>query len=1104
MQVAPKPPGLGALLSAEKGRTHILVCRNNGAAAGYMADALFFAPQLAQDVGLLPDWETLPYDQVPLDPTQVSRRIATLQRMAEGKVRCLFTSPAALLQRLPPPATVRLARLRLQAGQQMELDQLAAMLEAARYEKCRQVLNPGQYAVRGALVDFYPLAFQHPVRLDFLDDSLESIRTFDPDTQLSLERLDEVVFSESRELPLHKAALEVFSHNFTQRFDIDERTCPLYRRVMSGGLAPGAEYYTPLFFEETAGLHDYLGQDARLLFATGAAAAVRSFEKLVQARHEQLCNDPQRPLLQPQECFASLAEVLGRGTAPPPQPGEDAAGWRRLDPGDNPLEKALRAQGRGQRVAVVCGHKGRMEPVRRRLEELGGAPTEAASWDEFARSDAGLAVLPGDLGASYRNTALGLRVINSEEQGITRVRESGRPQQGHGTAAPEFLPGDLVVHPVHGVARFAGLEARQARGETQECAALHYAKGIVLYVSIESLHRLSRYEGEDSQGREPDQLGTRAFHRARAKAMEQARRDAAVQLEQLAMRAKTVAPSIECDPADMEAFAKTFAFAATEGQERVLAEILADMRGPAPMDRLLCGDVGFGKTEVAVRAIYAAVKAGYQACLIVPTTLLCHQHTQTLRDRFTGWGVRVESLSSIFQQDKERVRRELAEGKVDVLISTHALMRGRYEVPRLGLAVIDEEHRFGVSDKDAVLRMSRGAHRLKMSATPIPRSLAKALAGISEISRLDTPLPGRIPIATQVKAWDDALVREAIQRELQRGGQVFVVHYRIAGLQDYLERLRDLVPRARYGIAHGGMHQRRLRSVVEAFRNRQIDVLLSTTIVESGLDLANANTILITRADRMGIATLHQLRGRVGRGSSQAWCWLLHPPIGQLPTAARARLAAVSQAATLGSGTSLAEDDLEIRGAGELLGTRQHGHIQKVGLRMYLDLLHDAIEEIQSGKPAGDDEEGEDGPMAADLTYHLGDSALLPEDYIDDPFQRLLLYRRLARAEAGGEIEEVREEMADRFGPLPEEAEALVRNCLLRLRGQRLGIRSVNFHSGAIHLDLEPEPGMDPMRLVQLVRKHPEKLRVRPDKLRVTSAAGSAARDLDWFFSSLE
>ena len=1089
------PPQLAALLDQHPNLKVLVVCPDANNARDYHSDLSFFAGNDAPI--FFPDWESLPYDAVDISPTTVVERLTALQDLIEGK-HVLITTAAAALLRLPPREQLQLTKLHLRVDDQWEVGALGRLLSQGNYSRVGRVQAPGEYAQRGAILDFYPFSSAQPVRLEFLDDSIERMRFFDPTDQRSLEEIDSLDCTRGHELPMATANTRIFQERFRARFDIDERDCEIFQHVRDGQIARGLEYYSPLFFESMAILPEYFSSPPILMMAPGTKRVMRSLLQIARDRYAEGHSSETRPLLKVDECWCDESEIK-QATIPlgkTPVRLTDAQHWRSPHVRQDRLEYAVKALPKS-RVLVVVPSAQQVEPVQRALGELSDiTPTTVANWSEFAHGQDQLAISHGPLcnfWDSGKELVVGMRLETEQIEPDVKI--------GNKAFTPDFMPGDFVVHPHHGVGNYQGLEVLEHHGHRQECAVIGYLGGTTLSLPIEDLHTLTLYQNiEDDQTRtEPDRIGGQSFSKARSKAEKRAKDDAAMLLERHALRSTIQAPQITCPPGDLQAFCDSFSHRATDEQNAAVTSILTDMEGPAPMQRLLTGDVGFGKTEVAMRAIYACCQTGYQACLIAPTKLLCRQHYQTAEARFLGWGMRIAVISSVEKVDRQAISRDLAEGKIDLLVSTQALMRGKYQFKRCGLIVIDEEHRFGVADKERIHILSSGAHCLKMSATPIPRSLAQALGGVTPISMLTTPLPGRLPITTEISTWNANIVRDAIRRELSRGGQVMIVHDRVADLEDQVDRISALVPEASMGMAHGQMNPARLRQTIDAFRQHQIQILVSTTIVESGLDIPNVNTAIVTRADRIGLAQLHQIRGRIGRGSRRAWCWFLYPTNANLSHLQTRRLQAVANASELGAGFQLAQEDMDIRGAGELLGHEQSGHIQRVGLRYYLGLLRRAIEQLQSPQESDSEEEI---PSAASY-LDLGDEAMLPETYIDDPLERLMIYRRLARTSEDAEVEEIRGELEDRFGRLPEAGEALVRNTLFRHATDALGITDCRVFGEDIILELGEHVQIDTRHLAELAVLHPYKIRIRPNSICLRHALDAPAHAMHWFLRSV-
>ncbi len=1042
-----------------------------------------------------PDWETLPYDPFPPHPDSVSRRLETLARLPRQAAGVLVVPATTLLQRLAPPEYVEARTLTLAVGERLDVAAFRRRLEAAGYRAVPEVTEPGEFAVRGAVLDLFPAGAPHPYRLDLFDDEIESIRTFDPETQRSVERVEAVRLLPAREFPLDEAGIAFFRRRFRERFEGDPRQSVIYRDV-SRGLAPGGvEYYLPLFFERTVTLFDYLPPEAAFVTLEGAAEAIQRFWAELAERHETRRRDPERPPLAPEELYLPPEEAAARMAACPrvearrAEPQEpDAVAFATTAP------PALRLRARAKepaaalhrfladfpgRVLFAAETPGRREVLRGLLADHGIQAEPVTGWQDFLGRGArvALGVVPVDEGLVLERPAL---AVVTEDQ---LLGERARPRRRRAARDPEALirdltdlrPGAPVVHVDHGVGRYRGLERLTLDGVAQEFLVIEYAGGDRIYVPVASLHLVSRYTGGPDEAAPLHRLGGEQWRRARRRAAKRARDVAAELLEIHARRAARPGRSFRVDAAAYAAFAEAFPFEETPDQQSAIEAVLADLAAPRPMDRVVCGDVGFGKTEVALRAAFVVAMSGAQVAVLVPTTLLAQQHYQNFLDRFADWPVRVAVLSRLrSRKEQARVLEDLAAGRVDVVIGTHRLLQPNVRFKDLGLVIVDEEHRFGVRHKERLKALRAEVDVLTLTATPIPRTLNMALAGLRELSIIATPPPGRMAVKTLVCGWEPGLIREACLREIRRGGQVYYVHYEVESIERVARELHELVPEASVRVAHGRMRERELEQVMLDFYHQRFNVLVCTTIIESGIDVPSANTMIIHRADRFGLAQLHQLRGRVGRSHHRAYCYLVLPPREVMTADAVKRIEAIESLDELGAGFTLASHDLEIRGAGELLGEAQSGHIQEVGFTLYLEMLERAVAALKAGRIPEDLETGPGEAVEVDLAV----PALIPDDYLPDVDARLVLYKRIAGAPDEAALRELEAEMVDRFGPLPGPTRNLFALAALRQRARALGLARVEAGPRGGRIVFGERPGIDPVRLIALVQSDPGRFRL--------------------------
>ncbi len=1066
------------------------------------AELRFFLRASQLPVLAFPDWETLPYDVFSPLPELVSERLLTLHQLAMLERGVLLVPVGTLLQRLPPRDYVDGHSFVLSVGDRLDLERTRQRLERAGYQCVSQVIAHGEVAVRGALLDVFPMGSREPLRIDLFDDEVESIRTFDPDSQRSREKLDRVRMLPARELPFDEEAISAFRQRYRAAIDGDPRTSLIYREVSEGRMPGGIEYYLPLFFEQTATLFDYL-PDGTLAIESGDArdGAIATLAGITQ-RYEQRRHDAERPLLPPNRLYLSPDDLANRLNAMPGVRWQSSEvvqrrkGYAAVCNFATAQPPALAIQARAaepaaglkaflaspdQRVLLVAESTGRREMLLDNLHGFAIQPEAVKGWQAFVDGTMPVAVTIGPLEQPLRLERDGLALVTETQLYGERVRQErrGRAKMRDAEAVvrnlTELHEGAPVVHEAHGVGRFLGLQTLEVGGTRSEFLALEYAKGDKLYVPVSSLHLISRYTGAAPEGAPLHRLGSDQWDRVRRKAAQKARDVAAELLDIYARRAARQGIAFPDPGADYDRFASAFAFEETPDQQRAIEAILSDMADPKPMDRVVCGDVGFGKTEVAMRATFVAVSGGRQVAVLVPTTLLAQQHYQNFADRFADWPVRVESLSR-FRNAKEAkaVMDGLADGRVDIVVGTHKLLQGtKTRFKNLGLAIIDEEHRFGVRHKEQLKSLRSEVDVLTLTATPIPRTLNMAMAGLRDLSIIATPPVQRHPIKTFVSPWNDALIQEACQREINRGGQIFFLHNEVETIENMAQKIEKLVLGARVQVAHGQMRERDLERVMRDFYHRRFNLLVCSTIIESGIDVPSANTILINRADKLGLAQLHQLRGRVGRSHHRAYAYLITPPVKSMTADARKRLEAIESLEDLGAGFTLATHDLEIRGAGELLGDEQSGQIHEIGFTLYMDLLERAVDALKAGRTPELDR-----PLDHGAEIDLGVPALLPDDYLPDVHTRLVTYKRIASAGDAAELKELKVEMIDRFGLLPEPTNNLFAITELKLRVQPYGIRKIEAGPAGGRVLFGDQPKIDHMRLIQLIQSQPKQFKL--------------------------
>ena len=1071
-------------------RFTLLLTADSQSAERLQEELAFFAPQLA--VLHFPDWETLPYDIFSPHQDIVSQRIAALYQLPELSHGVLVVPITTALHRLAPKRFLLGSSLVLDVGQKLDVEQMRLRLEAAGYRCVDTVYEHGEFAVRGALIDLFPMGSPLPYRIDLFDDEIETLRTFDPENQRSIDKVESIRLLPAREFPLKKEAVTGFRARFRERFDVDFRRCPIYQDLSTGITPAGIEYYLPLFYEETATLFDYLPEDSQVFSLPGIEQAAEQFWSDVRNRYEERRVDPERPLLPPAELFMPVEDCFARLKLWPrvvasQQDVEPGIGRERFTAqalpelaieakASEPLGKLRRFLDEyAGRVLFTAESAGRREVLLELLARLKLRPQEVEGWEEFLASQERLAITiaPLDEGLQLDDVALvaesplfGQRVMQRRRR--EKSRDGGENVIKNLT---ELREGSPVVHIDHGVGRYQGLVTLEIEGQAQEFLLLQYAEDAKLYVPVASLHLIARYTGSDDALAPLHRLGSETWQKAKRKAAEQVRDVAAELLDIYARRAAREGYAFKDPQVDYETFAAGFPFEETPDQQAAIDAVREDLLSAKPMDRLVCGDVGFGKTEVAMRAAFIAVHGGRQVGVLVPTTLLAQQHYNSFRDRFADWPVRVEVMSR-FKSAKEvqNAITELAEGKIDILIGTHKLLQDDVKFSNLGLVIIDEEHRFGVRQKEQLKALRSEVDILTLTATPIPRTLNMSIAGMRDLSIIATPPARRLSVRTFVMEQQNTVIKEALLRELLRGGQVYYLHNDVKTIEKCAADLQALVPEARVAIGHGQMRERDLEQVMSDFYHKRFNVLVASTIIETGIDVPSANTIIIERADKFGLAQLHQLRGRVGRSHHQAYAYLLTPTRKAMTDDAQKRLEAIANAQDLGAGFVLATHDLEIRGAGELLGEGQSGQIQAVGFTLYMEMLERAVKAIRKGEQPNLEQ-----PLGGGPEINLRLAALIPEDYLPDVHARLILYKRIANAADEDGLKELQVEMIDRFGLLPEPTKNLVRLTLLKLQAEKLGITKIDAGPQGGRIEFSADTSVDPMVLIKLIQSQPNR-----------------------------
>lgn len=1074
----------------------------------------------ATPVHSFPDWETLPYDSFSPHQDIISQRIATLYRLPTLQRGILIVPVSTLMHRVAPRTFLQAQTLMLDVGQTFDLGKVRNQLEQAGYHCVDTVMDHGEFAVRGAIMDLYPMGSPWPVRIELFDDEIDTLRSFDPETQRSIEKVDSVRLLPAKEFPLHQVARNRFRERFKASFDADPRSCPVYQDISEGITSAGIEYYLPLFFDETATLFDYLPQDTLIFNSDQLQTSADHFWADCNNRYEDLRYDRLRPILPPASLFLPADELnralkqwprvtLRSGAAddkphhsslPLATPPDLPVNAKATNPLMHLESHCLSAREQGKRVLFIAESAGRRDTLLDLLKRIRIQPAACPDWGEFLRQKEEHMIAIAGLSAGLEITDPLLSVITESQLFGNRVMQQRRRKRGDDNAEnvirnlTELNPGDPVVHLDHGVGRYQGLQNLEIDGQKQEFLTLEYANQAKLYVPVSSLHLISRYSGASNQFAPLHKLGTDQWSKEKRKAAEQIHDTAAELLNLYARRAAKPGQVFEINREDYEAFCEGFPFEETPDQQAAIDAVIADLTSDRPTDRLVCGDVGFGKTEVAMRAAYIAVQNNRQVAILVPTTLLAQQHYETFRDRFADWPVRIEVLSR-FKTGKEQTQSlaAIADGKVDIVVGTHKLLQESVKFNNLGLIIVDEEHRFGVRHKERLKEIRSEVDMLTLTATPIPRTLNMAMSGVRDMSIIATPPAKRLSIKTFVRQENTSVLKEAILRELLRGGQVYFLHNEVKSIQRRADEIQKLVPEARIVVAHGQMRERELEQVMSDFYHKRYNVLMCTTIIETGIDIPSANTIIIDRADKFGLAQLHQLRGRVGRSHHQAYAYLLTPEPKAISGDARKRLEAIAEAHDLGAGFTLASHDLEIRGAGELLGEEQSGNMNSIGFSLYMEMLEEAVQSIKEGKTPNLDK-----PLRQGADINLRIPALITEDYVRDVHTRLITYKRIANAKTDDTLDELRVELIDRFGTLPDSTRNLFRLTSLKLKAQKLGLAKVDAGPKGGRVEFGADTKVHPLTIVKMVQNQPQFYRLDgADKLKFSIESDSAEQRLD-------
>ncbi len=1080
----------------------LLVITPDATHANHVIEELkFFNTGHTFTISHLTDWETLPYDVFSPHDTITSTRLETLYNIQQKKNGVLVLSINTLMGYLPPVNYLQKYSFIINNGDVFDIDNTRRQLEFCAYQCVDTVYHHGEFAVRGSLLDIYPMGSDTPYRIDLFDNEIDSIRTFDPETQRSIEHVDSIALLPAKEFPLDESGVRTFRNRWHERFDVDHRECPIYQDV-SHAIAPaGVEYYLPLFFEKCATLFDYLPENTTVFSLPGIEAAGDRYWREIHNRYDSRCGDLQRPILTPKEIFTPVADVFAAMRQFPHcainqsdkahidftcQPLPDLSVDSQAEHPFSALENFIATY--AQRILFCAETAGRRETLLDLFKPLGIKPELVDNWHSFACGEMPLAITETQIEQGFMLEQPGVVVITETQLFGNQVKQRRRRKSSQDINEhiiknlTELKVGAPVVHIDHGVGRYQGLQTLSHGGNDeqlqQEFLTLVYADDATLYVPVTQLHLISRYSGSEETLAPLHKLGSDQWRKAKEKAATEVR-DVAAEL--LAIYAKRDAregfayPDDDSSQGDYERFSASFPFEETPDQETAIEAVRNDMLSKKPMDRLVCGDVGFGKTEVAMRAAFIATHAGKQVAVLVPTTLLAQQHYENFVDRFVDWPVNIDVVSRFRSaSDIKKISTNLNQGNTDIIIGTHKILSSDFDFTSLGLLIIDEEHRFGVQQKEAIKALRSEVDILTLTATPIPRTLNMAMHSIRDLSIIATPPARRLSVKTFVRPYDGNLIKEAILRELLRGGQVYFLHNEVKSIEKASRDLETLVPEARVGVAHGQLREKELEQVMSDFYHQKYNILMCSTIIETGIDIPNSNTIIIERADKFGLAQLHQLRGRVGRSHHQAYAYLLTPPPKVMTADAEKRLEAIAQADDLGTGFTLATHDLEIRGAGALLGDEQSGQMQSIGFTLYMDMLEQTIKAIKEGKDINAETLIPDN---TDINLHI--PALIPDDYIPDVHTRLIFYKRLSSLETEKEFEELQVEMIDRFGLLPEALKYLIRVTQIKQLAQKTGIDKIDANARRGSIEFGNNPAIDPLSIVKMVQNQPHIYQLR-------------------------
>ncbi len=1114
-----------ASLAQNSGQFVTLITSDMSAAQKLKYELSFFVREKDLEILTLPDWETLPYDMFSPHQDIISERLATLYHLPRLKQGILILPLNTLMHRLMPLDYINNNTLLLNKGMTLDLGEFRRDLEKRGYQCVNNVYEHGEFAVRGSIIDLFPMGSPVPYRLDLFDDEIEIIKTFDIETQRSLENIDSINMMPAREFPLDKASIELFRAQYREQLAGDLTQSTIYNEVGQGISPAGIEYYLPLFFEHTTTLFDFLPPQSIIVNFMDLETVTENFISETEQRYEQYRHNISRPVLEPRQLFLKTDELFAQLKNHPriivqsfefpaktgvfnfnsEKPPALTINTQKEQPLEQLQQFLTRASEQKQQVLFCTETAGRRETLLELLKPYKIYPKSLSGWHDFlsTQKTPAVCIAPLDEGLLLPELTLISESQLYGQQVMQRRRRKSRSQDNDAiiNTLAELQIGAPVVHEDNGVGRYLGMKAITINDETAEFLELEYAGSDKLYVPVASLHLISRYTGSNPDTAPLHKLGSGQWEKAKRKAREKIRDVAAELLEIYAQREAQQGFAYRYDEQQYLAFASSFPFEETPDQQAAIDNVIADMTGPRPMDRLVCGDVGFGKTEVAMRAAFIAVSAGKQVAILVPTTLLSQQHTENFQNRFAEWPVKIAGLSR-FQSKKEQeaILKGVADGTIDIVIGTHKLLQGNIKYRELGLVIIDEEHRFGVRQKERFKQLRSKVDILTLTATPIPRTLNMSLSGIRDFSIIATPPARRLSIKTFVQKWHDETIHEACQREIMRGGQVFVLHNNVQSIEKKARELAELLPDSKIDIAHGQMREKDLEQIMSDFYHQRFNILVCTTIIETGIDIPTANTIIIERADRFGLAQLYQLRGRVGRSHHKAYAYLTVPDKKLMTADAIKRLEAIEAIEDLGAGFTLATHDLEIRGSGELLGEDQSGQIHEIGFSLYSELLERAVKSLKEGKDPDIETSAHHG---TEVNMHI--PALIPDDYLPDIHTRLVMYKRIANARNEMELKDIQVEMIDRFGLLTDQIKNLFEITSLKLKATPLDILTIDFSDQGGRMVFSEQPNIDPMKIINLIQTQPDGYKLDGNsKLRLLKKENSIDRQFAYLNNLLD